>query len=76
MYAGSMLVLVYNAFQSFLCVVNKAYSDISLKLIGFLDDLLQCLNHFDDVSSRLVNSLFFGKGADECFNAAVYDLHD
>ena len=58
-------------------VINEAYSNVALKLIGFLDDLLQCLDHFDGVSSRLVSCLLFGKGADECcFDAIVYDLHD
>ena len=89
-----MLVLVYNAFQSFFLintvilintdhtvkrfgVINEANSNVALKLVGFLDDLLQCLNHFDGVPTGLVSSLLFGKGADKCcFDTVVYDLHD
>ena len=71
-----ILAFLINTVERF-GVINKAYSNILLKLIGFLDDFLQCLNPFDGVSYRLVSSLFFGKGADKCcFNAVVYDLHD
>ena len=78
MYAGSWPTLVCHGWINVgVGVINETYSNVALKLVGFLDDLLQCLNHFDGVPAGLVSSLFFGKGADECcFDAVVYDLHD
>ena len=53
-------VFLINAVKRF-GVINEANSNVALKLVGFLDDLLQCLDHFDGVPTRLVSSLFFGK---------------
>ena len=85
MYAGSNVgvgvqcvpeFFLINAVKRF-GVINEANSNVALKLVGFLDDLLQCLNHFDGVPTGLVSSLFFWKGADKCcFDRVVYDLHD
>ena len=53
-------------------VIDEAYSNVALELVGFLDDLLQCLNQFDGVPTGLISSLYFGKRADKCcFDAVV-----